>query len=232
MNLGVAAAFAAGLVSVASPCVLPLVPSYLSHLAGAGVADLRDTAQPRAVGRAALFVVGFGAVFIALGTAASFAGGALSAHTAFISKLGGIAVIVFGLQLLGVWRLNAWAPARLGSAASPTRSRPAPLGSLALGAAMAVCWTPCVGPVLASLLVLAGRSGTALRGAELLAAYAAGMGVPFIAAAFSLGWFLRATGGLKPWLPRIERFAGAVLVVVGLALYFGAYTRLAGVFAL
>jgi cytochrome c-type biogenesis protein len=226
VNLGVAAAFAAGLASVASPCVLPLLPSYLSHLAGAEVADLRSGVHPRALARAALFVAGFGAVFVALGASASSAGAALRAYQPFLQKLGGLAVVVFGLQLLGVWNFWRFAPPA-GRAAPAAAARPS-LGSLVLGAAFALCWTPCVGPVLASLLVLAGQSGTALRGAELLAAYAAGLGLPFLAAAVSLGWFLRATSALGPWLPRLERLAGALLVAAGLALYFGDYARLAG----
>lgn len=225
MNLGIAAAFAAGLVSVASPCVLPLVPSYLSHLAGAEVADLRRGAHPRALARAGLFVAGFAAVFVVLGASAGLAGAALARYQPFLEKISGLAVIVFGLQLLGVWT-PAWpnGGVRAGSPAGPR-------SSLALGAAFAVCWTPCVGPVLASLLVLAGQTATVSRGVALLAAYSAGMGLPFLVAALWLRWFLQASTAIRRWLPVVERCSGALLVVVGLILYFGAYGRLAGLLA-
>jgi len=186
------------------------MPLYLSHLAGSGA----QLDPRRAVRHAVLFVLGFGTAFVLLGAGAGALGSALAAYRPFLTRLGGIAVIVFGLQLLGVW--NVWRGGH---------------GSAGLGLAFAVCWSPCVGPVLASLLVVAGSAGSSLRGACLLAAYAIGLGVPFIAAAASLGRFGRLVDRWRPYLPAVERVAGAVLIGAGLLLYFGGFDRLAAMFA-
>lgn len=203
-------AFAAGLISFASPCVLPVLPGYVGYLAGAG--------PNRAPVRAALFVLGFGAVFVALGAAAGTLGRLLATYQVFLREIGGIAVIVFGLQMMGV--LGGFA----GAARAPRTG--GALQPLVAGGAFAFGFSPCIGPALASLLVLAGQAATAGRGAGLLAAYSAGLGLPLLAVAFGLGGVQKLLGRI----PAVEQVGGALLIAVGLVLYFGGFARLGGVF--
>lgn len=217
---GLVAAVVAGVVSFLSPCVLPLVPGYLSFLAGTSVSRGAGTGRgASSLVTAALFVLGFTVVFVALGSTASLAGALLSPYRALLGRLAGALIVMFGVIMLGVVR----APWLYGEARiDPARARA--LGRFAapaVGAAFAFGWTPCVGPVLGSILVLAGSSAGVARGAELLLAYSVGLGVPFLLVALLLDRLC----GVLHWLERhalaVQRVAGVLLIAFGLAMTFG-----------
>lgn len=220
-QIGVAAAFMAGVLSFLSPCVLPLIPAYLSFLTGLTAAELADgsVAWRKVLVPALLFVGGFTLIFVSLGASASVIGQFLSQYRLVIEKVGGIAVIGFGVLMLGVIRVPwLYSEARLDMGRARSFGRGA---AFVMGMAFAAGWTPCVGPILGSILALAGSSGDVARGALLLLAYSAGLGLPFIAVALLFG---RLTP-LMRWLNRhslvINRVAGTMLIIVGLLIFTG-----------
>ena len=228
-EIGLLAAFGAGLVSFLSPCILPLVPPYLCFLAGTSLSELTGAvgagASGRALARALAFVLGFACVFVALGAAASSIGRLAADHLALLSRIAGLVIIALGLQVAGLLRI----PWLLRTARREALAPPAGMaGAFAVGLAFGFGWTPCVGPVLASILLLAGAEATAGRGAALLAAYSAGIGVPFVAAALFTGAFLRLAARLKSRLAVIETAMGLVLVATGLAVFAGAMPAVGG----
>lgn len=211
-------AFTAGILSFLSPCVLPLVPSYLAYVGGSGAAK-----RSILIRNALLFVVGFSLIFIALGASASALGSLLRANRQVLTIGGGVLVILFGLVLLGVIRL----PVLMRDTRLQARhDASTPVGAVLLGMAFAAGWTPCIGPVLGGILTLAGASGTLLEGVTMLAVYSAGLAIPFLLAALALDPFLRVSRRFRRWLPWVERSAGGLLVVAGLLMVTGTYTRL------
>jgi cytochrome c-type biogenesis protein len=217
-TLGVA--FAAGLLSFLSPCVLPLVPTYLAYIGGSGAAK-----RALLLRNALLFVLGFSLVFIAMGASASALGAVLRDYRAELMTVGGLIVIAFGLVMLGVIRLPfLYRDTRrpLGEEAQPQT----PWGAVALGSAFGFAWTPCIGPVLGGILTIAGASGTLTTGVGLLAVYSLGLAIPFLLAAVAIDPFLRVTRGLRPHLRWIERLAGVLLIVVGLLMVTGTFTTI------
>ena len=207
-------AFAAGLLSFLAPCVLPLVPGYLSAVSAVEPGRLDDrSASWHVVASSIPFVLGFTAVFVALGTGVAAAGGLLSAKSQ--QEIAGFVVVVFGLAFMGLlpWPERLVAPGLM-SGARRTRS------NVLLGGAFGVCAAPCIGPVLASILALAGSTSTVLQGAVLLLAYSAGLALPFLLTGVA---FARAMGAFR-WLRdryRAIQFAsGAILVAIGLLLFF------------
>jgi cytochrome c-type biogenesis protein len=226
-DLGLLAAFGAGLVSFLSPCILPLVPPYLCFLAGVSLTELSAgrPATARVLLRALAFVLGFAAVFVALGAGASTVGRLVSEHLTLFSRIAGVVIVLLGLHMAGVLRL----PALMRQARFERAAQPAGLaGAFAVGLAFGFGWTPCVGPILASILLLAGSETTAGRGAALLAAYAAGIGVPFLAAALFTGAFLRGAARLRAHLGLIETAMGIVLVATGALVFAGAMPVVGG----
>lgn len=218
-----AVAFGAGLASFLSPCIVPLVPAYLSSLAGTA---LGSSDRPRLFGHALAFVIGLTAFLVASGLAATTFGWALKSHARLLSEVGGVVLVVFGLELLGVIRLGVLN--RTVAARPP--ANPATLGgAFGLGVVFAAGWTPCIGPVLASILILAARSASVQAGALLLLAYAAGLAVPFLVVALVLDRALRLLRRLAPWLPWVNRAAGALLALLGVSLITGWYAALPGV---
>ena len=223
MTPSFAIAFVAGLLSFLSPCVLPLIPSYVGFLTGLTLDEL-EVRRGTALLHAAWFVAGFSAVFIALGATASALGVWLLHSQVWIGRVGGIVVILFGVYLLGVLR-PAWLlrERRLQLARKPWGYA----GSAAVGISFGAAWTPCIGPILGAILTLAATEGSAGHGAGLLGAYALGLAVPFLAAALALdrflGWFQR----FRPYLPWVERSAGALLIILGLLLVTDRFTLLA-----
>ena len=199
-DVGYIAAFGGGLVSFASPCVLPLVPGYLSMVTGLDVAELR-AGERRHVGRivrdTGLFIVGFSTVFVVLGLGASAFGGALFDNKVLLTRVSGLVVVAMALFLVGSLVLRApWLYRELRFHPSPSRLGPfaAPL----IGVAFGFGWTPCIGPVYASVLAVAGQSGRAARGATLLALYSLGLGAPFLVT----GLALERLGGAMAWVKR------------------------------
>lgn len=217
-TLGVA--FAAGVLSFLSPCVLPLVPTYLAYVGGSGAAK-----RALMLRNALLFVLGFSLVFVAMGASASMLGGLLREYRGVLMVVGGVLVIAFGLVMLGVIRLPFLYRDTRRPLSNDTNPQ-TPWGALALGSAFAFAWTPCIGPVLGGILTIAGASGTLATGVGLLAVYSLGLAVPFLLAALALDPFLRVARGLRPYLPWVERVAGGLLLVVGVMMITGTFTAL------
>ena len=220
-HVSITAAFVAGLVSFLSPCVLPLVPPYLCYLAGTTLDELQGCQGGRsrrdAVLASLLFVAGFTTVFVALGATASAFGQLVRRFDTALSLAAGIAIIVMGLHFIGVFRL-----ALLYREKRVEVEHSAGLGAAyVMGLAFAFGWTPCIGPILAAILAIAGAEATVAHGAALLAVYSAGLGLPFVAAAFAVGGFVRFSRGFRRYFPIVERAAGALLVVTGIAFLTG-----------
>jgi cytochrome c-type biogenesis protein len=212
-----------GLVSFLSPCVLPLVPPYLCYMAGVSLGQLTETdvdpgAHRRVVLSAIAFVLGFATIFVTLGAAASAIGQLVRSHLDVLSLLGGAVIILMGLHFLGVFRI-----AFLDREARFTvRNQPAgPLGSYVMGLAFAFGWTPCIGPVLAAILAVAGTEETVARGASLLAAYSLGLGIPFLIAAFFAAPFIRFMARFRRYLGAVEKAMGGLLVLTGVLFITG-----------
>ncbi len=220
MSLGeLVTAFLAGFISFLAPCVLPLVPGYLSAVSAIEADRLGEPGTARRVVLASVpFVLGFSLVFVALGAGAALLGGSLLRDQFLLEKISGFVLVVFGLAFMG---LLPW-PERLVGAGLVQGARSRGSGLL-LGGAFAVCAAPCIGPVLAGILVLAGSSGTAAEGALLLAVYSLGLAIPFVLAG---ALFTRMMGAFR-WLRdhyRVIQFAGGVIMVtVGLLLFFGRF---------
>lgn len=214
-------AFAAGVLSFLSPCVLPLIPGYLSFMTGLTASELSDGSSRlrRIMTPAILFVAGFSIVFVAFGATASVLGSFLSEYRWVVEKVGGIAVIAFGVLMLGVIKVPwLYGEARVEMGRSRAFGKGA---ALVMGMAFAAGWTPCVGPILGSILALASQASSVGRGVVLLLAYSAGLGVPFLAVAAAFG---KVAGALK-WLNRhsltINRVAGVLLIAVGVLIVSG-----------
>lgn len=221
--------FLAGLVSFVSPCVLPLVPAYLSFLTGESLEDLRSSSRVslRAVPHAAAFIAGFMIVFILFGLTASEIGVLLGTNRNLIAEIGGVIVIVLGLQMMHMIRpIPLFMRDVRAHVASERRSL---LTSLVVGIAFAAGWTPCIGPILAAILALASQQHTGTA-AFLLFCYSLGLAVPFIAVAFGVDALLPLLARMRRALGAIEFASGAFLVFVGLVLANDAFLRIAGWF--
>lgn len=217
-----AVALLAGVLSFLSPCVLPIVPPYLAFMAGATLEEAGGRARGRTLTAAVFFVLGLSTVFLMLGLAASGLGRVFLAWQREMSLAAGALITVFGLHFLGVLRLPIlYREARL---AGPANGGSA-FGAYLLGLAFAFGWTPCIGPVLGAILGLAAQEGSVGRGLALMAAYAFGLGVPFLLAALFLGRAMRLMTRLKRHMPLIERAMGLLLVLVGVMMMTGAFSR-------
>ena len=227
MNVTIAAALAAGMLSFLSPCVLPLVPPYLVYLTGTSIERLADAGPQRRVKRetlvaALLFVLGFTTVFVALGAGASFIGGLLRAYSSELGVIAGIAIIVMGLHFLGLTPI-AW----LMQEKRMEMAKPVGLwGAYAMGLAFALGWTPCIGPILAAILAVAASEETVVKGAGMLAVYSLGLGVPFILAAFAVEPFAVFLARFKTHLGLVEKAMGGLLVLTGIAFLTGTVSQL------
>ncbi|MDX8521390.1 cytochrome c biogenesis CcdA family protein [Mesorhizobium dulcispinae] len=219
-NIGVLAAFAAGTVSFLSPCVLPLVPGYVSYVAGRTATDGAPSGRARlsAVGLSLYFVLGFSTVFIALGASASALGRLLLSHHVQLNLIGGGIVILFGVFLTGLLR-PSWMMREARFHADIPGGRAA--SAYVLGLAFAFGWTPCIGPILGAILTIGAASATVVEGATLLAIYSLGLGVPFLfAALFANGLARRLKAiGRTGWLMQLA--AGAIMVGMGFAMITG-----------
>ena len=216
------AAFSAGLLSFVSPCVLPLVPSYLSYITGLSLEKLSDADERERFRRAIvinslLFIAGFSTVFIAFGASASLVGQLLYEYQDVIRKVGGVLIIIFGIYLLGFFKFQFFMTEhRL----LHFQSRPVGyLGSFLIGTAFAAGWTPCVGPVLGAILAYASTTDSMKDGVVLLATYSLGLGIPFFLTALGVDRFLAYFKKLRTYLGGVSVASGGVLVVVGVMLY-------------
>ncbi|MGH7410284.1 MAG: cytochrome c biogenesis CcdA family protein [Candidatus Methylomirabilis sp.] len=220
-------AFTAGVFSFLSPCVLPLVPSYISFVAGMSLRELEEGKGPKArraiAVNALLFILGFSAVFIVLGASFSLLGQLLLGSIDLVRKAAGILIILFGLFIAGILKL----PFLMRERRLQLQGRPAGyLGAVLVGAAFGAGWIPCVGPILGSVLTLAGTSETAGRGMVLLTAYSLGLGVPFLLSALALNAFNKFFQRFRPYMRIMEVGAGLLLVLVGVLLFTGYLTLL------
>lgn len=221
-----AAALFAGLLSFLSPCVLPLVPPYLVYLAGASLerqagTDIAPRARRATVVAALLFVAGFSTVFISFGASASAIGAMVHAYSAQLSTLAGIVIIVMGLHFLGLTRF-----ALLMREKRMEMRKPVGLwGAYVMGLAFAFGWTPCIGPILAAILAVAASRETVSQGAGLLAIYSAGLGIPFVAAAFAIEPMAAFIARFRKHLDVVEKVMGGLLVLTGIAFLTGFVTE-------
>jgi cytochrome c-type biogenesis protein len=215
------AALGAGFLSFISPCVLPVVPGYLSFVSGVTVDDLREGRRSR-LGRWAVmtdilaFVLGFSTVFILLGASATAVGSFLLTKLALLSKIAGVLVIVLGLHMLGIFRLNMLYREKRFHARS---KRLGVVGSYLIGVAFAFGWSPCIGPILAAILAYAGTQETVGQGMLLLAAYSLGLGIPFLVTGLSMDLFFRLSDRFKRHFRAIEIVSGVLLITVGVLIF-------------
>ncbi|WP_350333418.1 cytochrome c biogenesis CcdA family protein [Coralliovum pocilloporae] len=221
-------ALIAGLISFISPCVLPIVPPYLCYLAGVSLNQLTgedgEGADPVKVFTAALtFVLGFSTVFVALGAGASLAGISLAEHASWLIYVAGAIIIAMGLHFLGVFRIRAlYSEARVHVDKKPAGA----FGSYLIGLAFGFAWTPCIGPILGTILVVASAEETVSQGALLLAVYSLGIGIPFLLAAAFAGPFMRFMAGFRRHLGKVEKVMGGLLVFTGIMIMTGQLARL------
>ena len=211
-------------MSFLSPCVLPLVPSYLSFVTGMSLEDLQGGVDRRATFmHSLLFVLGFSIIFIALGASASFLGRYLNEYEVLIARVGGAVIIVLGLHLTGVFKIVPLLRERR----VHVSDKPAGyLGTIGVGAAFGAGWTPCIGPVLGAILTLASTQDTVWAGVSLLSVYSLGLAIPFLISALALDLFLSAFSRFRRFLPAVEKGAGVMLIILGVLLVTGTFTLL------
>ena len=222
------AAFLAGILSFLSPCVLPLVPGYVSLISGASVEELQ-TSERRVLGTVMLhsitFVLGFSVVFIALGAVATGVGQVVNEYHSLLSKIAGVVVIIFGLHLTGILKIKAlYADKRM----HDVKGSSSAIGSFAVGFAFAFGWTPCIGPILATILVLASAQGTVMKGVVLLAVYSMGLAVPFLLTSLGVDRFLSFYGRFRKHLHTVEVLSGILLIAIGVLIFLNNLKLLSG----
>ena len=220
-GLSIPIAFVAGVVSFLSPCVLPLVPGYISMLSGESIEELKAGAGPGLMARifrnSLAFVVGFSVVFIALGASATAVGNFLVAQRTIFNIVAGIVIIIFGLHLTGMVKIPLlYREARMNTGA-PKRGLG---GSFLLGFAFAFGWTPCIGPILTGILALAATRETVFQGMFLLGVYSAGLAIPFVLTGVGLGQFMKFYSGFRKHLQAVEIFSGVLLIAIGFLMAF------------
>lgn len=227
-SVGIFVAFLAGLLSFLSPCVLPLVPSYVSFVTGLGMEELEtggsDVKRVTLV-HSLLFVAGFSLIFLLLGASATYVGQLLRIYQDWIARIGGIVIILFGVYLLGVIPVAALSrEKRFHFQRKPVGY----LGTLVVGVAFGAGWVPCIGPILGAILTLAATRADLAEGIGLLGVYSAGLAIPFVASAVALTAFLSWFARFRRYLRYVEWAAGVLLILVGLLLVSGRFTVLAG----
>lgn len=220
--LGPVIAFAAGLLSFLSPCVLPLIPSYLTFITGMSLDEARRSRRITLL-HAVLFIVGFTLIFLALGATASVVGRVLLAARVWIARIGGVLIILFGLHLMGVFALAPLGRERRVHLASKPVGY---LGTVLVGIAFGAGWTPCIGPILGSILIYTSTAADLHRGLGLLLAYSLGLAVPFLLAAVAIDGFLATFARLRPAIQWMSRAGGALLVVIGALMLTSYFSRL------
>jgi cytochrome c-type biogenesis protein len=227
-NVTILAAFTAGIISFISPCVLPLIPGYLSFISGLSIDEMRDGGRKSALKKVStntlLFVLGFSVVFTAMGASATFVGEFLLTKLPLLNKIAGVIIMLLGLHIMGVFKLSFLNYEKR----FHTRSKPlGPLGSFVVGLAFAFGWTPCIGPILGGGLLLACNQDTVLQGTTLLFAYSLGLGIPFFITAVSFSTFLGFFGWMKKHFRTIEILAGLLLLAIGFLIFIGSFSHIA-----
>jgi len=217
-------AFVAGLFSFLSPCVLPLVPGYLSLISGAGLEELKAPEahlMRRVMVNSIGFILGFSVVFIALGLAATGVGQVLGMYKHTLARVAGVVIIIFGLHLTGIFKIKAlYTDARLHN----VKGSSTPLGAFVIGFAFAFGWTPCLGPILSGILAVAAEQSTLVKGAFLLAVYSLGLAMPFLLTALLMERFLKFYSRFRSHMHALEVASGALLIALGVLLVIGRFT--------
>ncbi len=228
IEVTMAGALIAGLLSFLSPCVLPLVPAYLSYISGVSVNELRQQdarstgVKRRALLQAVWFIVGFSLVFIALGASATLLGQWMLRHMQMLGKVAGAIIVLFGLHYAGIVRIPLlMMDTRFDAGGVDARHG---AGALLLGAAFAFGWTPCIGPILGAILAVAGAQAEMMHGILLLAVYSTGLAIPFLLAALATDAFLRWSQGFKRHLALVEKLSGVLLMLVGILIFLGSFS--------
>ena len=222
--VGILLCFTAGVLSFLSPCVLPLVPSYLSFVTGMSLEDLREGAdRGRTLRYAFLFVGGFSLIFLLLGASASFLGQFFRLYEIWIARIGGVVILALGLHLSGILRVTPLLrEVRVHVSDQPVGY----LGAVGVGMAFGAGWTPCIGPVLGAILTFAGSQETFWRGVGFLGVYSAGLAIPFLATAVAVDRFLILFAQFRKFLPAVQKASGLLLIGLGVLLVTGTFTAL------
>ena len=223
-DVSLLAAFGAGFLSFISPCVLPLIPGYISYVSGMSLEDMRTAdagARRRLIVSTLLFILGFSLIFMAMGASASAIGALLLEHLRLVQKIAGTIIIILGLHLAGVFRIGFLnRDTRIQTSRRPATA----LGSLVVGMAFGFGWTPCIGPILGGILAIAGSKNTVGEGVLLLAVYSAGLGVPFFLTSLAIDKFFTASARVRRYYRAIEIFSGLLLILLGVLMITGRFT--------
>jgi len=220
-NITFAGAFIAGLLSFLSPCVLPLIPSYITYITGLSFADLQDEhpshkVRQQTIIHSLLFIAGFTLIFVLLGASATFIGGYLQSKMELLRKAGGVLIILFGAHIAGLLPINIL----LGEKKINIHRKPAGyIGSVVVGIAFAAGWTPCIGPILASILMVAAAEDTVSKGILLLLTYSMGLAIPFFLSALALHQFIVIFNRFKKYIRMFEIVTGLFLIIVGIMVF-------------
>lgn len=218
--------FIAGFLSFISPCVLPLIPGYISFISGLTLEEMQgtaatDTSRGRVLVASVAFVLGFTVVFVAAGASATALGRFLYEHAPIVEKIAGTLLVVFGLHMMGVFRIRLLENDKR----IHTQKKPAgPIGAFLVGTAFAFAWTPCIGPILGGILAMASSRNSVGEGMQMLAAYSLGLGVPFLLTSVAINRFFSAAAKIRRHYRLIELISGGLLIVVGLLIFFDQFT--------
>ena len=229
MEVTLLAAFAAGFLSFVSPCVLPLIPGYISFISGLTLEEMRGTVTPRSSRPQVLlaslaFVLGFTVVFVAAGASASALGKFIYSQSPILEKIAGTILIILGLHMAGVFRIRFLENDKR----IQTQRKPAgPIGAFVVGTAFAFAWTPCIGPILGGILAMAASRESVGEGMQMLAVYSLGLGVPFLLTSLAIDRFFAAAARIRRHYRAIEAVSGALLIGVGLLIFFDQFTLIA-----
>lgn len=223
-NISIILSFSAGLLSFLSPCVLPLVPAYISYLTGMAIEDINDNkAKVSLMYKSIGFIIGFTIVFLIMGASISSLGKLFAAHQIALKKVGGILIMIFGLHTTGILKIRAlYFEKRL----LPFGDRNKSISSVFMGMAFATGWTPCIGPILSSILIYAGSMETVGKGILLLLVYSLGLAIPFLLTAFAIGSFSKYMKKYSKYLPVVSVISGILMIVMGLLVFSNKFSIL------
>ena len=232
-EVSILVSFLAGLTSFVSPCVLPIVPGYLSFISGLSLEEMQGTegarnAHRRVILAAVVFVLGFSTVFVALGASASLVGSFLRHNLTLLGRIAGVVIILFGLHMTGLLKINFLTYEKRFQAKEKPISL---LGAYVVGLAFAFGWTPCIGPILAVILTMAAAQKTLWKGVVMLSFYSLGLGLPFILAALGVNAFYGFMKGFRKHLHTVEIVSGALMIAAGILILTGSLSRLSSVFS-
>jgi cytochrome c-type biogenesis protein len=232
-NIGIVTAFVFGLLSFVSPCVLPIVPGYISFISGFTLEEMKDGSSRKAAMRSIVlnslfFIMGFAVVFILMGATATSVGKILNENLELVSKIAGVLIVIFGLHMAGVFKVNFL---NYEKRFHLQDKKFGVVGSFLIGTAFAFGWTPCIGPVLAGILLVAAQQETVVKGMILLASYSLGLGIPFFLTGISINLFFGFFNRIKKYFHAIEIIGGGMLVVLGVLIFTGYLTVIASYIA-